>query len=87
MMYQRNKDESRGNAKSCGGQELCTERKAFPTFDWSQENWWDFRRAFKELLKISMLGPVLELAQLLSKMPEETKRLIMGTGTRNQKKL
>ena len=38
----------------------------------------DFRRIFKEMLKISKLGPLLEVAQLASKLAEEAKRLIMG---------
>ena len=38
----------------------------------------EFRRIFKEMLKISKLGPLLEVAQLASKLAEEAKRLIMG---------
>ena len=63
-MHKLNKGEGRVGTRRCGGQEIWIERSAFPAFDGNHENWIDFRRLFNELLKISELVPVLELAQL-----------------------
>ena len=73
-----NKEKGRRGTGRCGGQEIWIERRAFPSFYEYQENWMEFRRIFKEMLKISKLGPLLEVAQLASKLAEEAKRLIMG---------
>ena len=54
------------------------ERTAFPVFDGDQENWFDFSRLFKEIIKITNQAPVLELAQLRSKLPEAAKKLLTG---------
>ena len=53
------------------------ERMAFPTFDRNQESWWDFRRLFQELLIISKESPVMMMAQLFSKLPEEAMVIII----------
>ena len=47
-------------------------------FDGTQESWWNFSQVFKEMLKIRILGSVLEMAQLSRKLPEKAKRLITG---------
>ena len=47
-------------------------------FDGTLESWWNFSQVFKEMLKIRILGPVLEMAQLSRKLPEKAKRLITG---------
>ena len=49
--------------------EAWIERTAYPSFDGNQENWAGFRRVFQELMKTSGGGEVLELAQLISKLP------------------
>ena len=51
-------------------------RTAFPTFDGKQEKWSEFTCILKELIKTSGQGPVLEMATLSAKIPEEAHRLI-----------
>ena len=46
------------------------ERTLFPRFDGNQENWVEFKRLFKELMR------VMEMAQLASKLLSEAKGLI-----------
>ena len=41
------------------------------SFNGNQESWVEFRRVFKELMKTTKQGAVLELAQLASKLPAE----------------
>ena len=54
------------------------ERRAFPIFNGKQETWSEFTRTFKELIKASQLGPVLELGMLKAKIPEEASRMLIG---------
>ena len=58
--------------------EAWIERTAHPSSDGNQDNWAGFRRVFQELMKTSGRGKVLELAQLISKLPAEAKELIAG---------
>ena len=47
-------------------------------FNRDQDNWADFRKIFKGMLKISNLAPVLELAQFRDKIPEAARKLLTG---------
>ena len=61
-----------------GGQEMWIERTALPAFDSNHMNRMDFRRVFKDLPMNIDIVPVIELAQLRSKLPEDAKKLITG---------
>ena len=76
MMYKCNKEEGRKVTKKCRRQEACIDRTAFPRFDGSQENW--AGGVFQELMKASGKCGVMKLAQRMSKLPEEDKKLITG---------
>ena len=54
------------------------ERTAFPNFDGKQKNWPQFISTFKELIKASGQGLVLEMATLSAKISEEACRLLIG---------
>ena len=77
-MHKLNKEEGKVGPRRCGGKEICIKRTSFPTFDGNHKKWMDFRRVFKELVKISKLVPILKLAQLRSMLPEDAKKLITG---------
>ena len=49
-MRQSNEGHRKRTARTCGRQKLWTDRTALPTFDGSQESWWEFGRLFKEML-------------------------------------
>ena len=51
---------------------------SIPNLRWKSRELDGFRRVFKELLKISELGPVLKLVQLMSMLPEDAKKRIIG---------
>ena len=66
-----------GPREHVGGKELWIKRVAFPTFNGTQESWWDLKRLFKDLLKISKVAPVIETDQLFCKLPDEVKAIII----------
>ena len=73
-MHKLNEEKSRLGARRCGGQERWIDRTAFPGFDGNQENWLDFSRLVKEIIKISNQAPVLKVAQLRSKLLDAAKK-------------
>ena len=73
-MHKLNKEEGKVGPRRCGGKEICIKRTSFPTFDGNHKKWMDFRRVFKELVKISKQVPILKLAQLRSMLPEDAKK-------------
>ena len=83
---QRNLDSAEGRTSAdecscrrrCGNQAAMLERTAFLNFDGKQEKWSEFTRTFKESIKESGQGPVMEMAMLSAMIPEEARRLITG---------
>ena len=75
-IHKLNEQDRRQGARRCGGHEICIERTAFPVFVGDQENWTDYRRLFKKMIKISNKALVLELAQLRRKLPEAARKLL-----------
>ena len=75
-MHNLNEEDSRQGARRCGRQERLVERTAFPVFDGDQENWFDFSRLFKEIIKITNQAPMGELAHLRRKLPDTARRLL-----------
>ena len=53
-------------------------RTEFLTFDGKHEKCPECTNTFKELIKASKQGPVMEMAMLSSKIPEESRWLITG---------
>ena len=54
------------------------ERVKFPNFDGQPENWADFRRKFKELIKVANYKPVLEMSILVDHLSEDAARYVLG---------
>ena len=54
------------------------ERTPFPKFNGKHESWAEFRRLFKELLKESGQGEILEMDRLTDKIPAEANRIVAG---------
>ena len=48
------------------------ERTVYAIFNGIQETWSEFPRTFKELIRASQLGPVLELTTLKAKILERS---------------
>ena len=61
-----------------GGGAGYMERVKFPTFDGRPENWADFRRKFKELVRTAGYRPVLEMSILVDHLSEDAARYVLG---------
>ena len=75
-------DDLKAGSSSNGGtrmdQTIKIEIIPFPVYDGKLENWASFRRVFRETVKESRQGPVLEMARLKSAVPEKAWELLEG---------